>query len=50
MQIAELKGGSRLIREWQQKLLTWQLAYPNGTAEECKEWMRDIKAKRQRIE
>ncbi|CAL9215950.1 unnamed protein product [Arabidopsis halleri] len=49
MQIAELKGGS-LIREWQQKLLTWQLAYPNGTAEECKEWMRDIKAKRQRTE
>ncbi|KAG7592655.1 Poly A polymerase head domain [Arabidopsis thaliana x Arabidopsis arenosa] len=49
MQIAELKGGS-LIREWQQKLLTWQLAYPNGTAEECKEWMRYIKAKRQRTE
>ncbi|XP_010477526.1 PREDICTED: putative CCA tRNA nucleotidyltransferase 2 [Camelina sativa] len=49
MQIAELKGGS-LIREWQQKLLTWQLANPNGTSEECKDWMREVKAKRQRTE
>ncbi|CAH2033639.1 unnamed protein product [Thlaspi arvense] len=49
MQIAELKGGS-LIREWQQKLLTWQLAYPNGSSEECKDWMRETKAKRQRTE
>ncbi|XP_023644598.1 putative CCA tRNA nucleotidyltransferase 2 isoform X2 [Capsella rubella] len=49
MQIAELKGGS-LIRVWQQKLLTWQLANPNGTSEECKDWMREIKAKRQRTE
>ncbi|CAG7864941.1 unnamed protein product [Brassica rapa] len=50
MQIAELSGGSSLIREWQQKLLTWQLAYPNGSAEECKDWMREIQAKRQRTE
>ncbi|KAG2320977.1 hypothetical protein Bca52824_014190 [Brassica carinata] len=49
MQIAELKGGYH-IREWQQKLLTWQLAYPNGSAEECKDWMRQVKAKRQRTE
>ncbi|KAL1225831.1 hypothetical protein V5N11_021048 [Cardamine amara subsp. amara] len=49
MQIAELKGGSQ-IREWQQKLLTWQLAYPSGSAEECKDWMREMKAKRQRTE
>ncbi|KAF8104950.1 hypothetical protein N665_0165s0036 [Sinapis alba] len=50
MQIAELSGGSSLIREWQEKLVTWQLAYPNGSAEECKDWMRQIKAKRQRTE
>ncbi|XP_018441264.1 CCA tRNA nucleotidyltransferase, mitochondrial [Raphanus sativus] len=49
MEIAELKGGYH-IREWQQKLLTWQLAYPNGSAEECKDWMRQVKAKRQRTE
>ncbi|WZZ72419.1 LOW QUALITY PROTEIN: hypothetical protein YC2023_083789 [Brassica napus] len=34
----------------QQKLLTWQLAYPNGSADECKDWMRKVKAKRQRTE
>ena len=34
----------------QQKLLTWQLAYPNGSAEECKDWMREIQANRQRTE
>ncbi|KAJ0257624.1 Uncharacterized protein HA466_0084640 [Hirschfeldia incana] len=50
MQIAELSGGSSLIREWQEKLLTWQLAYPNGSAEESKDWMREIQAKRQRTE
>ncbi|KAL0695186.1 hypothetical protein Bca4012_062366 [Brassica carinata] len=50
MQIAELSGGSSLIREWQEKLLTWQLSYPNGSAEECKDWMREIQAKRQRTE
>ncbi|CDY12519.1 BnaC07g13590D [Brassica napus] len=49
MEIAELKGGYH-IREWQQKLLTWQLAYPNGSADECKDWMRKVKAKRQRTE
>ncbi|CAN8304410.1 unnamed protein product [Cochlearia groenlandica] len=49
MEIAELSGGS-LIREWQQKLLTWQLAYPNGSSEECKDWMRQVKAKRQKTE
>ncbi|VVA92210.1 unnamed protein product [Arabis nemorensis] len=48
MQIADISGS--LIREWQQKILTWQLAYPNGSAEECKDWMREIKAKRQRTE
>ncbi|CAH8306775.1 unnamed protein product [Eruca vesicaria subsp. sativa] len=50
MLIAELSGGSSLIREWQQKLLIWQLAYPNGSAEACKGWMREIQAKRQRTE
>ncbi|CAN6873610.1 unnamed protein product [Brassica oleracea var. botrytis] len=49
MEIAELKGGYH-IREWQQKLLTWQLAYPNGSTDECKDWMRKVKAKRQRTE
>ncbi|CDY25748.1 BnaA07g10340D [Brassica napus] len=49
MQITELKGGYH-IREWQQKLLTWQLAYPNGSSDECKDWMRQVKAKRQRTE
>ncbi|CAA7027228.1 unnamed protein product [Microthlaspi erraticum] len=48
MQIAEVSGSR--IREWQQKIITWQLAYPNGSADECKDWMKEIKAKRQRTE
>ncbi|GLU16385.1 hypothetical protein SLE2022_328220 [Rubroshorea leprosula] len=41
MDILQLKAGGPLVRDWQQKLLAWQLAHPSGTKEECLNWMRE---------
>ncbi|GMY31397.1 tRNA nucleotidyltransferase cca2-like isoform X2 [Fagus crenata] len=46
MSVLQLKAGGPLIREWQQKLLVWQLAHPYGTTEECIDWMRQTHSKR----
>ncbi|OAY23731.1 tRNA nucleotidyltransferase cca2 isoform X1 [Manihot esculenta] len=48
MSVLQLKSGGPLVREWQQKLLAWQLAHPTGTAEECLDWMKETHAKRVR--
>uniref|UniRef100_A0ACD5TQX8 Uncharacterized protein n=1 Tax=Avena sativa TaxID=4498 RepID=A0ACD5TQX8_AVESA len=41
----------RLVAEWKQRVLKWQLAHPEGTKEECEEWMkRSQKPKRQKVE
>ncbi|KAE9465521.1 hypothetical protein C3L33_02571, partial [Rhododendron williamsianum] len=50
MSILQLKAGGPLVREWQQKLLQWQLAHPSGTSEECLDWMRQTNSKRARVE
>ncbi|XP_015583667.1 tRNA nucleotidyltransferase cca2 isoform X2 [Ricinus communis] len=50
MSVLQLKSGGPLVREWQQKLLAWQLAHPTGTAEECLDWMKETHLKRARIE
>ncbi|KAI8563183.1 hypothetical protein RHMOL_Rhmol03G0092600 [Rhododendron molle] len=50
MSILQLKAGGPLVREWQQKLLEWQLAHPSGTSEECLDWMRQTNSKRARVE
>ncbi|XP_010534110.1 PREDICTED: putative CCA tRNA nucleotidyltransferase 2 [Tarenaya hassleriana] len=50
MNVLQLKSGGPLIREWQQKLVTWQLAYPSGKADECIDWMKETNAKRIRTE
>ncbi|XP_049344753.1 tRNA nucleotidyltransferase cca2 isoform X2 [Solanum verrucosum] len=34
MNILQIKSGGPVVREWQQKLLEWQLAHPSGSAEE----------------
>ncbi|KAF2297388.1 hypothetical protein GH714_022642 [Hevea brasiliensis] len=49
MSVLQLKSGGPLVREWQQKLLAWQLAHPTGTAEECLDWMKQTHLKRARI-
>ncbi|WCJ35041.1 Polynucleotide adenylyltransferase family protein [Euphorbia peplus] len=41
MNVLQLKSGGPMVREWQQKLLAWQLAHPSGTAEECLDWMKE---------
>ncbi|PIN09292.1 tRNA nucleotidyltransferase/poly(A) polymerase [Handroanthus impetiginosus] len=50
MSILQLKSGGPIVREWQQKLLEWQLAHPSGSAEECIDWMKEAQSKRARIE
>ncbi|MBA0659601.1 hypothetical protein Goklo_011717 [Gossypium klotzschianum] len=46
MNVLQLKVGGPLVREWQQKALSWQLAHPSGTAEECLDWMKETHSKR----
>ncbi|KAM3397010.1 tRNA nucleotidyltransferase cca2 isoform X2 [Capsicum galapagoense] len=48
--ILEMKNGGPVVREWQQKLLEWQLAHPSGTAKECRDWMEQKQSKRPRTE
>ncbi|OIT30577.1 PREDICTED: putative CCA tRNA nucleotidyltransferase 2 [Nicotiana attenuata] len=50
MNILQIKSGGPVVREWQQKLLEWQLAHPSGTAEECLDWMKQTQSKRARTE
>ncbi|XP_037491238.1 tRNA nucleotidyltransferase cca2-like [Jatropha curcas] len=47
--VLQLKSGGPLVREWQQKLLAWQLAHPTGTAEECLDWMKETHSKRTKM-
>uniref|UniRef100_A0A804JHX9 Poly A polymerase head domain-containing protein n=1 Tax=Musa acuminata subsp. malaccensis TaxID=214687 RepID=A0A804JHX9_MUSAM len=50
MNFLQLKTGGPLVREWQQKLLKWQLAHPEGTSEECQDWMKQFQAKRAKLD
>ncbi|XP_009600897.2 tRNA nucleotidyltransferase cca2 isoform X2 [Nicotiana tabacum] len=50
MNILQIESGGPVVREWQQKLLEWQLAHPSGTAEECLDWMKQTQSKRARTE
>lgn len=48
MDILKIKSGGPIVKEWQQKLLQWQLAHPSGSTEECTDWMREALSKRAR--
>ncbi|XP_049344752.1 tRNA nucleotidyltransferase cca2 isoform X1 [Solanum verrucosum] len=50
MNILQIKSGGPVVREWQQKLLEWQLAHPSGSAEECIDWMKQAQSKHARTE
>ncbi|XP_050214204.1 tRNA nucleotidyltransferase cca2 [Mercurialis annua] len=50
MSVLQLKSGGPLVREWQQKLLAWQLSHPTGTTEECLDWMKETHSKRARTD
>ncbi|PKU80395.1 putative CCA tRNA nucleotidyltransferase 2 [Dendrobium catenatum] len=50
MGVLQLKGGGPLIREWQQRMIKWQLAHPNATAEECLDWMQQSQSKRAKLD
>ncbi|KAJ0026115.1 hypothetical protein Pint_07709 [Pistacia integerrima] len=44
--VLQLKSGGPL----QQKLLSWQLAHPSGTAEDCLDWMMETHSKLVKLE
>ncbi|CAI9786946.1 unnamed protein product [Fraxinus pennsylvanica] len=50
MNVLEIKSGGPVVKEWQQKLLEWQLAHPSGSTDECIDWMRIIHSKCARTE
>nr|CAD1837141.1 unnamed protein product [Ananas comosus var. bracteatus] len=50
MGVLQLKSGGPSIGKWQQRLLKWQLAHPNGTMEECIDWIKQSQAKCQKID
>ncbi|XP_061994383.1 tRNA nucleotidyltransferase cca2-like isoform X1 [Rosa rugosa] len=41
MDALQLKSGGPVVSKWQRKLLAWQFAHPSGTAEECREWLKE---------
>ncbi|XP_057426870.1 tRNA nucleotidyltransferase cca2-like [Lotus japonicus] len=49
MNTLQVKGGP-LVKEWLDKAMAWQLAYPSGTAEECIEWLTEANSKRVKLE
>ncbi|XP_073142305.1 tRNA nucleotidyltransferase cca2-like isoform X1 [Henckelia pumila] len=50
MSILQLKSGGPVVKEWQQKLLEWQLAHPSGSSEECIDWMEQSQSKHPKME
>ncbi|CAI9754313.1 unnamed protein product [Fraxinus pennsylvanica] len=50
MNVLQIKSGGPVVKEWQQKLLEWQLAHPSVSAEECIDWMRQTHSKRARTD
>lgn len=50
MGVIQVKSGGPLIGQWQQRVLKWQLAHPNGSVDECIEWMKQSQSKRQKVE
>ena len=41
MQIADIKGGP-VMKAFSEKLVDWQLEFPNGTKEEAEAFVKDI--------
>ncbi|WOL11157.1 hypothetical protein Cni_G19918 [Canna indica] len=50
MNFLQLTKGGPMVKEWQNKLLKWQLAHPEGTAEECLDWMKQSQSKRAKLD
>ncbi|KAK4391653.1 CCA tRNA nucleotidyltransferase, mitochondrial [Sesamum angolense] len=50
MHVLQLNSGGPVVREWQDKVVEWQLAHPSGSTTECTEWMRQTLSKRTRTE
>lgn len=50
MNFLQLKTGGPLVKEWQNRVLKWQLAHPQGTADECLDWMKQSQTKRAKLD
>ncbi|XP_074563184.1 tRNA nucleotidyltransferase cca2 [Curcuma longa] len=49
MNFLQLKTGGPVVKEWQNRVLKWQLAHPQGTADECLDWMKQSQTKRAKL-
>ncbi|XP_037425027.1 CCA tRNA nucleotidyltransferase, mitochondrial-like [Triticum dicoccoides] len=49
MQIMQ-KSESPLIGEWKKRLFKWQLAHPEGSRDDCVDWLNGSQSKRQKVE
>jgi hypothetical protein len=44
------KSGGALIGEWKKRLFKWQLAHPEGSMDDCIDWLTRSQSKRQKLE
>ncbi|XP_011624323.2 putative CCA tRNA nucleotidyltransferase 2 isoform X2 [Amborella trichopoda] len=49
MEVLRFKTGGPQVREWQGRVVKWQLAHPSATHEECLEWLQQSNAKRAKL-
>uniref|UniRef100_A0A8R7TCF7 CCA tRNA nucleotidyltransferase, mitochondrial n=1 Tax=Triticum urartu TaxID=4572 RepID=A0A8R7TCF7_TRIUA len=50
MGVLQVKSGGRLIGEWKERVFKWRLAHPEGTMDDCIDWMKRSQSKRQKVE
>ncbi|KAF7006052.1 hypothetical protein CFC21_021124 [Triticum aestivum] len=50
MGVLQVKSGGRLIGEWKERVFKWRLAHPEGTMDDCIDWMKRSQSKYQKVE
>lgn len=50
MSVLQLEGGGPIVREWQQRMIRWQLAHPDASPDECLHWMQQSQSKRPKLD
>ncbi|XP_044460077.1 CCA tRNA nucleotidyltransferase, mitochondrial [Triticum aestivum] len=50
MGVLQVKSGGRLIGEWKERVFKWRLAHPEGTMDDCIDWLKRSQSKRQKVE
>eukprot|EP00246_Nothoceros_aenigmaticus_P010899 TRINITY_DN2787_c0_g1_i1.p1 TRINITY_DN2787_c0_g1~~TRINITY_DN2787_c0_g1_i1.p1 ORF type:complete len:367 (-),score=55.66 TRINITY_DN2787_c0_g1_i1:630-1730(-) len=49
MRLLGLQTGGPQVKEWMDRVIKWQLAHPDGTQEDCKDWFQEENSKRLRV-